>query len=108
MVFYTFDIERLRYLAIDYEWYICFENETREEFISNRFELWGEVITPENGFIESYEYWMNLDEGKVREEIEHIYGLDFFNDIFKDDIRKTSEIKEFMDSEYNKYVHSVK
>ena len=86
-------IERLRYLAIDYEYWLLFENMTKMEIE----EL---SKTPEECFIEVYENWKYMKSEEVEKEFIETYGEDMLNDWFRVDKRSTKDIKEKMDEKY--------
>lgn len=100
--------ERLRYAAIDYEYYICFEHKSRDEFIEDQEYLFSsenrKIVTPEKAFLDTYSHWTALKEDEVYERYEGTYGIDFYQDMYKEDARTLTEFKK----EYNKKIKDIR
>jgi hypothetical protein len=68
--------ERLRYLVMDEELGSCFDCNSREEFIDMC------NITPEQAFLGTYEYWFNMNDDDVWNEICSQWDDEFIESYF--------------------------
>ena len=81
-------IRRLRYQFMDDEYENCFRTMSRKEFV-------GTFNTPpEEGFIDSCLWVMQIDKDRVKQVLVSLLGEDYIKDVFEKDNRKTEEIVE--------------
>lgn len=89
-------VERLRYLAIEHNWWSLFEGNER------RVSLKGYGETPEVLFIEQYETWMQVPNEEVKGRLIKAYGEDFFRNWMARDKRTTLDLMSQMDNFYRR------
>ncbi len=83
------DVERLRLLAIQEEWYNIFEG----EYEGKDFEDYHDV-TQEVAFTMSIDYWNNMMKQNVWNEIVKDWGEHYVIDVWLKDRQSTEQLKE--------------
>ena len=87
------DAERLRYLAMDAEYDDCFHCQSRKDFIATLKK------TPEQGFVDSYNYWFyDVEDSKMYEKVIDMWGDDIFNLYFVHHSETTNCLKNKVES----------
>ena len=82
------NIERLRLLAIQEEWYAIFEGEFEGEDFKEE-----NGVSQEEAFLSSIDYWSSMMEQNVWNEIVKDWGENYIIDIWLNDNTETSQLK---------------
>jgi len=88
-----FDVERMRYLAMNEEYDNCFDCNSREDF----FEIFKQ--TPEQGFMDCYRYWFqDIADHQVYAKVLDMWGDEIFNLYFVTNPETTEHLRNKMES----------
>ena len=83
------DVERLRLLAIQEEWYAIFEGELEGKDFEDYHDM-----TQEIAFKNSVDYWTHMMEQNLWNEIVKDWGEQYVIDVWLNDRQSTEQLKQ--------------